>query len=95
MAVSLVRPGGHVANVGVHGKPVNFHLENAWIQNITITTGLVNTDTARTLIKLLAQGRINVSGFVSHRFALNDIEAAYDTFGRAAETKALKVLMSA
>jgi alcohol dehydrogenase len=95
MALALVRPGGHVANVGVHGKPVEFHLEDAWIQNLTITTGLVNTNTAGTLIRLLDQHKLPVDGFVSHRFDLADIEAAYDTFGRAAETKALKVLISA
>ncbi|GAA4355353.1 zinc-dependent alcohol dehydrogenase family protein [Microbacterium rhizosphaerae] len=95
MTLAIVRPGGHVANVGVHGKPVTFPLEKAWIQNLTITTGLVNTDTSRMLIKLLAQGKIDVAGFISHRFALDDILSAYDTFGRAAETKALKVILTA
>ena len=95
MSLAIVRPGGHVANVGVHGKPVSFPLETAWIQNLTITTGLVNTDTARMLIKMLAQGRLDVAGFISHRFALEDIMNAYDTFGRAAETKALKVILTA
>jgi alcohol dehydrogenase len=95
MCLAIVRPGGHVANVGVHGKPVNFPLETAWIQNLTITTGLVNTDTSRMLIKLLAQGRLDVAGFISHRFALDDVMNAYDTFGRAAETKALKVILTA
>jgi alcohol dehydrogenase len=94
MSLAIVRPGGHVANVGVHGKPVSFPLDTAWIQNLTITTGLVNTDTSRMLIKLLAQGRIDVSGFISHRFSLGDILSAYDTFGRAAETKALKVILT-
>ncbi|GAA1974285.1 zinc-dependent alcohol dehydrogenase family protein [Microbacterium pumilum] len=95
MSLAIVRPGGHVANVGVHGKPVSFPLETAWIQNLTITTGLVNTNTSRMLIKLLAQGRLGVSGFISHRFALDDIMNAYDTFGRAVETKALKVILTA
>ena len=95
MSLAIVRPGGHVANVGVHGKPVSFPLESAWIQNLTITTGLVNTNTSRMLIKLLAQGRLDVAGFISHRFSLGDIMDAYDTFGRAAETKALKVILTA
>lgn len=95
MCLEIVRPGGHVANVGVHGKPVNFPLETAWIQNLTITTGLVNTNTSRMLIKLLAQGRLDVGGFISHHFSLEDIMSAYDTFGRAAETKALKVILTA
>jgi len=95
MCLAIVRPGGHLANVGVHGKPVTFPLETAWIQNLTITTGLVNTDSSRMLIKLLAQGRLDVAGFISHRFALDDVMSAYDTFGRAAETKALKVILTA
>ncbi len=95
MSLAIVRPGGHVANVGVHGKAVSFPLETAWIQNLTITTGLVNTDTSRMLIKLLAQGRLDVSGFISHRFSLDDIMNAYETFGHAAETKALKVILTA
>ena len=95
MSLAIVRPGGHVANVGVHGKPVSFPLETAWIQNLTITTGLVNTDTSRMLIKLLAQGRLDVAGFISHRFSLDNVMDAYDTFGRAAETKALKVILTA
>ncbi|MFB8190225.1 zinc-dependent alcohol dehydrogenase family protein [Microbacterium sp. NPDC055988] len=95
MVLEIVRPGGHAANVGVHGSPVDFPLDRLWIQNLTITTGLVNTNTARMLTKLVAEQRIDPSGFVSHLFALDDIESAYDTFGRAAETKALKVVLNA
>lgn len=81
--------------MGVHGKPVEFKINEAWIDNLTITTGLVNTNTAPMLTRLLAQGRLNVDGFVSHHFDLDDIENAYDTFARAAETKALKVILTA
>jgi alcohol dehydrogenase len=95
MAVDIVRPGGHVANVGVHGHPVELALQDLWIANITITTGLVNTDTLATLLKLVAQRQINPDVFISHRFALSDILEAYDVFGRAAETKALKVILNA
>ena len=95
MAVDVVRPGGHVANVGVHGHPVELALQDLWIANITITTGLVNTDTLETLLKLVAQRKINPDVFISHRFALADILEAYDVFGRAAETKALKVILTA
>jgi len=94
MALAVVRPAGHVANVGVHGKPVEFPLDKAWIENLTITTGLVNTDSSPMLIKLLAQGKLDVGGFISHRFKLDEIIEAYDVFGRAAETKALKVVMA-
>ncbi|MGN6743211.1 MAG: zinc-dependent alcohol dehydrogenase family protein [Amnibacterium sp.] len=95
MCIDIVRPAGHVANVGVHGKPVELPLQDLWISNIVISMGLVNTDTARTLLKLMAQHRIPVDEFLSHRFALGDIMEAYDVFGRAAETKALKVVMTA
>ncbi|MGQ9408238.1 zinc-dependent alcohol dehydrogenase family protein [Mycolicibacterium gilvum] len=95
MTLSIVRPAGHVANVGVHGKPVELPLDRVWIDNLTITTGLVNTDSSAMLIKLLAQKKLDVSGFISHRFALNDIIDAYDTFARASETKALKVILQA
>lgn len=93
MATKIVRPGGHVANVGVHGKSVELRLQDLWIHNITISTGLVNTNTTPMLLRLVAEGRLEVDKFISHRFKLDDMLAAYDTFGRAAETKALKVII--
>jgi alcohol dehydrogenase len=93
MATRIVRPGGHVANVGVHGKPVELRLQDLWIHNVTITTGLVNTNTTPMLLRLVAQGKLDAGRFATHRFALDDMMAAYDTFGRAAETKALKVVI--
>lgn len=93
MATQIVRPGGRVANVGVHGKPVALRLQDLWIHNITISMGLVNTNTTPMLLRLIAEGRLDVDKFVSHRFKLDDMLAAYDTFGRAAETKALKVVI--
>jgi alcohol dehydrogenase len=94
MCVDLVRPGGHVANVGVHGKPVELALQNLWIQNITISMGLVNTTTLPMLLKLVVQHKLPAAELVTHRFALDDILSAYETFGNAAETHALKVLIS-
>jgi alcohol dehydrogenase len=93
MATQIVRPGGHVANVGVHGKPVELRLQELWIHNITISMGLVNTNTIPMLLKLVTEGRLNVDIFASHHFKLDDMLAAYDTFARAAETKALKVII--
>ena len=93
MATQIVRPGGHVANVGVHGKPVPLRLQDLWIHNITISMGLVNTNTTPMLLRLVAEGRLEIDKFVSHHFKLDDMLAAYDTFGRAAETKALKVII--
>jgi len=94
MCTRLVRPGGHVANIGVHGKPVTLHLEDLWIRNITITTGLVDTYTTPTLLRMLANGQIPADGMITHRFPLDEILEAYDVFARPAETGALKVLLT-
>ena len=95
MCTRIVRPGGNVANVGVHGTPVSLELDRLWIENIGISTGLVNTNTTSMLLKLIAQGKLPAEEFISHRYALNDILEAYDTFSRAAETGALKVILNA
>ena len=95
MCTDMVRPGGHVANVGVHGKPVELPLQDLWIANLTITMGLVNTTTLGMLLKLVAQDRLPVGGFVTHRFGFDDVVGAYETFGDAARTKALKVVIEA
>jgi alcohol dehydrogenase len=95
LATALIRPGGRVANIGVHGKPATLHLETLWTRDVTITTGLVDTFSTPTLIRLLAGGQLNTSVFITQRFALDDMMAAYDTFGRAAETGALKVVLTA
>ncbi|MEO7980534.1 MAG: zinc-dependent alcohol dehydrogenase family protein [Sporichthyaceae bacterium] len=94
MCTQLVRPGGHVANVGVHGKPVQLALQDLWIKNITISMGLVNTTTLGMLLKLVTQQKLPVRPFVTHRFDLDDVLAAYETFGDAANTHALKVLLT-
>jgi alcohol dehydrogenase len=92
--VELVRPGGHVANVGVHGSPATLHLETAWIRDLTITTGLVDTSSTPLLLRLLAERAIDVGDLVTHRFGLHEMAAAYDIFERPAETGAVKVLLS-
>ncbi|HEY6313412.1 MAG TPA: zinc-dependent alcohol dehydrogenase family protein [Streptosporangiaceae bacterium] len=94
LAVRLVRPGGRIANVGVHGAPATLHLEDQWIRDITITTGLVDTYSTPTLLQLVASGQINVKPFVTHHFGLDEFDEAYDVFGRAADTRALKVVLS-
>ena len=94
MATELIRPGGTVANVGVHGKSVELKLQELWIKDVAITTGLVSATTTPMLLKLVAQGKLATEKFVTHRFSMADIVDAYDTFGRAAETKALKVAIS-
>ena len=91
--LEIVRPGGSVANVGVHGAPVELPIQDLWIMDLSITTGLVSTNTTPMLLKLVAQGRLPAEKFATHRFALDEMVEAYDTFGRAAETKALKVVL--
>jgi len=94
MATELVRAGGTVANVGVHGESVELKLQDLWIKDIALTTGLVSATTTPMLLRLVAQGRLTPEKFVSHRFTFDDIVDAYDTFGRAASTKALKVAIT-
>jgi alcohol dehydrogenase len=93
-AVALVRPGGHVANIGVHGKPATLHLEDIWIKDLTITTGLVDTNSTPTLIKLVQSGQLDPTAMVTHRFTMDEFDQAYDTFARAGETGALKVVIT-
>jgi alcohol dehydrogenase len=93
LCTELVRPGGRIANVGVHGHSATLHLEKLWIRDITITTGLVDTSTTPRLLKLIAEGRIDPTMFATHRYALADTLDAYDTFAAAAETNALKVVL--
>jgi alcohol dehydrogenase len=90
---SILAPGGRLANVGVHGKPVELHLEKLWAQNITLTTRLVDTVTIPMLLKMVQSGRLQPRKLVTHRFALADVMAAYDTFGNAAKEHALKVIL--
>lgn len=93
LAASLIRPGGRVANVGVHGEPATLHLEELWIKNVTITTGLVDTYSTPTLLRLIQGGSIDPSPLITHHFAMADFEKAYDVFGSASETGALKVVL--
>jgi alcohol dehydrogenase len=94
LCTELIRPGGRVANIGVHGKPATLHLEDLWIKGVTIKTGLVDTYSTPTLLKLVTSGQLKVDELITHRFALDEFEEAYDVFGRAADTGALKVVLT-
>jgi alcohol dehydrogenase len=94
LAVELVRPGGRIANIGVHGAPATLHLEEQWIRDITITTGLVDAYSTPTLLRLLASGHVDAGRFITHRFALGQMDEAYSVFARAGDTGALKVVLS-
>jgi len=95
LCTKLVRPGGRVANIGVHGKPATLHLESLWIRDVTMTTGLVDTSSTPTLLRLMTAGQLDASQFVTHHFfGLDQMVAAYEAFGHASETGALKVAIS-
>ncbi len=91
---NIVRPGGHIANVGVHGKSVDFQIQKLWIQNITLTTGLVNTNTTPMLLKTVESGKVQPEQLVTHRFKFDEMLKAYEVFGNAGEEKAMKVIIS-
>ncbi len=91
----LVAPGGVIANIGVHGQKVDLRLETLWSQNISITTRLVDTVTTPMLMKTVQSKKIDPTRLITHRFKLEQILDAYDTFGRAADTQALKVIITA
>ena len=93
LATELIRAGGRVANLGVHGKPVALHLEKLWVRDVTITTGLVDTFSIPRLLRLIAEGRLDPSLFATHHYPLDETMTAYDTFADAANTGALKVVL--
>jgi alcohol dehydrogenase len=91
----IIAPGGCIANVGVHGEKVDLHLEKLWNRNITITTRLVDTATTGVLLRAVQSKKLDPALLITHRYSLERILDAYDTFGRAAEAKVLKVVISA
>jgi len=91
---SILAAGGRLANIGVHGKPVELHLEKLWDRNVSITTRLVDTAAIPMLLKLVQSGRLKAGQLVTHRFPLRDVMTAYDTFGNAAKERALKVVLT-
>ena len=95
LCTELVRPGGRVANVGVHGHSATLHLETLWIRDLTITMGLVDTFSTPRLLELVAEGKLNTLPFATHYFPLDEMMSAYDTFSDAATTHALKVVLAA
>src|SRR5699024_7584683 len=90
---SVVRPGGHIANVGVHGSSVDLQLQDLWIKNITLTTGLVNTKTTSMLLKTVQSGKLKPAALINHRFSITDFMRAYEVFANPSEEKALKIII--
>jgi alcohol dehydrogenase len=93
-AASLVRPGGTIANIGVHGAPVELPMQEMWIQNVTLTMGLVDTVSIPTLLKMVASGRIPAEKMGTHTFTFDQMDEAYDVFKNAADNLALKVVIT-
>jgi alcohol dehydrogenase len=94
LCTAIVGPGGHVANIGVHGKSAMLHLETLWSQNITITTRLVDTVTTPMLLKTVHSKKIQPKQLITHHFKLSEVVDAYETFGNASKEKALKVILT-
>jgi alcohol dehydrogenase len=94
LAVRLARPGGRIANIGVHGSAAVLHLEEQWARDITITTGLVNASSTPTLMRLVASGQLDAARFVTHHFGMNEFDKAYEVFGDPAASAALKVMLT-
>lgn len=93
--IDIVRPGGHVANAGVHGKPVELPLDTLWIENITITTGLVDCRTVGNLLDMVVNRRLNARAMATHHFKMSQMMEAYDLFENAAQNKVIKVVITA
>ncbi|MCO8275165.1 hypothetical protein M1L60_31750 [Actinoplanes sp. TRM 88003] len=93
-AASLVRPGGTISNIGVHGVPVELPMQDMWIKNIRLTMGLVDTVSIPTLLTMVASGRIPAEKMGTHKFTFDQMDEAYDVFGNAASHSALKVVIT-
>lgn len=94
MCQKIIKPGGAIPVLGVHGQPVDFHLQDLWIKNIRLTTGLVNTNTTPMLLKTVQSKKIQPEKLITHRFAFDDMLEAYDIFENSAKTEALKIIIS-
>ncbi|MDQ1644546.1 MAG: alcohol dehydrogenase [Cryptosporangiaceae bacterium] len=94
LCTRMVRPNGRLANIGVHGAPVTLHLEDLWIKNVTITTGLVDTVSTPTLLGMLASHQIDAAALITHRFGIGQMLEAYDVFAGAADSGAMKVVLT-
>jgi alcohol dehydrogenase len=94
LAVQLARPGGRIANIGVHGRAVMLHLEKQWARDITITTGLVDASSTPILMRLVVSGQLDAARFVTHHFDLDDMEKAYEVFSNPEASGALKVMLT-
>ena len=91
---AIVTAGGHIANIGVHGKPVQLNIDRLWSHNITLTTRLVDTVTTPMLLKTVGSGKLQPKQLITHHFTLNEVMKAYDTFGNAMKERALKIIIT-
>lgn len=95
LCTRLIRPAGRIANIGVHGRSAALDLAALWDKDITITTGLVDTASTRTLLRMLAAGQLDTTPFVTHRYGLDEMQDAYDVFSRPEQSGALKIVLVA
>lgn len=94
LAVAVTRPGGHVADVGVHGRPTTLHLEELWSRDLTLTTGLVDTSSTPMLLRLMAAGLLDAGRMVTQRFGFDEVPRAYEVFDDPMASQALKVVVA-
>ena len=62
LCTELVRPGGHVANIGVHGKPATLHLERLWTRPTLDLNGIwggFQGEGAKTVIPAKAHAKLS------------------------------------
>jgi alcohol dehydrogenase len=91
---NIIRPGGHIANIGLHGKNVSLQIQNLWIRNTTLTMDLVNTNTASMLLKIVASGELKPAQLITHHFKLDEIQKTYEVFGNPVKEKTMKVIIA-
>lgn len=91
---NIIRPGGHIANIGVHGNIVDLQIQKLWTRNITLTMGLVNTNTTPVLLKTIESGKLKPEKLITHHFKLEEIEKAYEVFGNPVKEKTMKVIIA-
>ncbi|KAH3684095.1 hypothetical protein WICPIJ_004935 [Wickerhamomyces pijperi] len=89
----IIAPGGRIANVGVHGVKVDLQLQDLWIKNIQIATGLVNANTTPDLLKKIESGELEPSRLVTHHFKFSEVLKAYEVFKNSSQEKCIKVFL--
>ena len=85
-ALRSIRPGGVLSSLGVYSGKLAAPYEALYAglgdQRIVTTLCPGGKDRMRRLMAMVAEGRMDLSPLITHRFALDDISTAYDLFSR-------------